>query len=62
MKETKPLFYYLGFILGYCFFTAVLFTLLRLLHRIPEGWTVTSIALITACVTLFGLWLKRLLA
>jgi hypothetical protein len=51
----------LGFLLSYCIFTTILYYMLLLLHKIPSNWTILNIAAITFSVTVFGLFLKKLL-
>jgi len=51
----------LGFLTGYLLLTAMLFIILKISSRIPDGWTIIHISIITVIVTMTGYAITKIL-
>jgi len=51
----------IGFLMAYLLFTGLLFALLTLTQRLPSGWNLLHISIITLAIALFGGLIKRVL-
>jgi hypothetical protein len=51
----------LGFFLSYALFTALLYLILQISHKLPTGWNLFHLIAITIIVTAMGILIKRLL-
>ncbi len=51
----------LGYATAYFIFTLIIFCLLRLLNKLPSGWTFFHVAAITILLTMAGVLIERLL-
>jgi hypothetical protein len=52
---------FLGFLIAYFLFTAVLFFVLSITKKIPSSWNIFYVAGITLSIVFFGIIIKKLL-